>query len=1018
MPNYPGSLDDDVSLFLAVNNARTRLTSGINISDLTIPVVTTSGFPNQGFVTILTNPDDITEAEAIAYTGVTETSFSGTARGSGGTPVFAHAAGNNVDLTVMAEHHNEIKNAVIALEQIVGISGSHNFVPKDAQGNVLISGTLTVQNLAEFGWTTTSGSQVVTGPGFFETDLDVAQNMVVSGTSSLAGDVDMKSTLTVSGVAAFGQAPVDATAAAAAGTFDDTPATTSSATFTTVLTSASLGTDAHLLFYRGNIGLDSSSTSTGDVEIQARLAGSVIGFGGGDNIEKLGHQQSAEIAGFKVVDLPGSTADIQVRSVGASTTAEYGALGIMSIPLDAKGLVENTDYWFDNGSDTEVLISTGDNGIDTRNTFNFTVPETGDYLILLSLEARGTREVRVRYRLDGALMVALQEIGNNIPSPFPAAVIRTLTAGPHTLLHQQGHDNTSSATSRWNRMRFFVLKTSAFDNIQDTEDSTPVVTADSSFTHLSALQQTFVPLIQQQVAVLGIGAYNTVSTSTNVTAASYKLVNSTDAEDYSLDSGMQIYNQGSGALNHATLMFRLLDAVASSKTFQMHFRNSSGDAQGVEHNEGSLITWGLAPPVVVPDIPLTTVDGNDITTHSINSDLASIRNVIVSEDITISGALTGGLLTAASGTFSESLTISGVPVSTGTGGGGAGNITDINAQTGPSITITGTAGIGVITTGNTITIDGTDVQGSGGGGVTISGCYTHIQSSASAAWNITHNLASVPVNYIVLDNSDVEVIPDTFTVNDADSVTITFVVPQAGTADIFPCISGGGGGDVTDPLVLASGVFSQSLTISGVPVSTGTGGGGGAALTVKEVDGDPSVANVDTIVVTNGTLTDDGSGQVTITISGSASISFSGAVVTTSGWDTSGTNGIVSWSGAHYNVGSWWNISEGTRFTVPAGVNYIRSDSQFHLLIKTSNPAANKTFGASLYHNGSITQPQVRVKHVWDQGITNAQSIVYQLNSPVIPVNEGDYFELAVDDSTNDADVLAVRTYFSIEKVG
>ncbi|KKL92392.1 hypothetical protein LCGC14_1885120, partial [marine sediment metagenome] len=198
MPNYPGSLDDDVSLFLAVNNARTRLTSGINISDLTIPVVTTSGFPNQGFVTILTNPDDITEAEAIAYTGVTETSFSGTARGSGGTPVFAHAAGNNVDLTVMAEHHNEIKNAVIALEQIVGISGSHNFVPKDAQGNVLISGTLTVQNLAEFGWTTTSGSQVVTGPGFFETDLDVAQNMVVSGTSSLAGDVDMKSTLTVS----------------------------------------------------------------------------------------------------------------------------------------------------------------------------------------------------------------------------------------------------------------------------------------------------------------------------------------------------------------------------------------------------------------------------------------------------------------------------------------------------------------------------------------------------------------------------------------------------------------------------------------------------------------------------------------------------------------------------------------------------------------------------------------------------------------------------------------------------
>ena len=38
----------------------------------------------------------------------------------------------------------------------------------------------------------------------------------------------------------------------------------------------------------------------------------------------------------------------------------------------------------------------------------------------------------------------------------------------------------------------------------------------------------------------------------------------------------------------------------------------------------------------------------------------------------------------------------------------------------------------------------------------------------------------------------------------------------------------------------------------------------GAALTVKEADGTPSVAGVDTIVVTNGTLTDDGGGQITL----------------------------------------------------------------------------------------------------------------------------------------------------------
>ena len=38
----------------------------------------------------------------------------------------------------------------------------------------------------------------------------------------------------------------------------------------------------------------------------------------------------------------------------------------------------------------------------------------------------------------------------------------------------------------------------------------------------------------------------------------------------------------------------------------------------------------------------------------------------------------------------------------------------------------------------------------------------------------------------------------------------------------------------------------------------------GAALTVKEADGTPEVADVGTIVVTNGTLTDDGGGQITL----------------------------------------------------------------------------------------------------------------------------------------------------------
>lgn len=47
-------------------------------------------------------------------------------------------------------------------------------------------------------------------------------------------------------------------------------------------------------------------------------------------------------------------------------------------------------------------------------------------------------------------------------------------------------------------------------------------------------------------------------------------------------------------------------------------------------------------------------------------------------------------------------------------------------------------------------------------------------------------------------------------------------------------------------------------------------GGGGAALTVEEIDGTPTVANVTKIKVTNGALTDNTGGVVTVTTSGAS----------------------------------------------------------------------------------------------------------------------------------------------------
>ena len=63
-------------------------------------------------------------------------------------------------------------------------------------------------------------------------------------------------------------------------------------------------------------------------------------------------------------------------------------------------------------------------------------------------------------------------------------------------------------------------------------------------------------------------------------------------------------------------------------------------------------------------------------------------------------------------------------------------------------------------------------------------------------------------------------------------------------------------------------VSNGTLTDNGSGHVTVTTGGGGGSLTVAEADGTPSVSGVTSITVSNGTLTDDGGGAVTLTTSG------------------------------------------------------------------------------------------------------------------------------------------------------
>lgn len=137
-------------------------------------------------------------------------------------------------------------------------------------------------------------------------------------------------------------------------------------------------------------------------------------------------------------------------------------------------------------------------------------------------------------------------------------------------------------------------------------------------------------------------------------------------------------------------------------------------------------------------------------------------------------------------------------------------------------------------------------------------------------------------------------------------------------------------------------------------------GGGGAALTVEEIDGTPTVANVIKIKVTNGTLTDDTGGIVTLTTGGGSAAlpSLTPPINGDFAWINQGSAAVVATGGTVYlsapvDAGTVdWKIRKkaapATPYTITATllrpglcVNY----TQFGLLFRNSGSGLIHSFG-------------------------------------------------------------------------
>ena len=103
---------------------------------------------------------------------------------------------------------------------------------------------------------------------------------------------------------------------------------------------------------------------------------------------------------------------------------------------------------------------------------------------------------------------------------------------------------------------------------------------------------------------------------------------------------------------------------------------------------------------------------------------------------------------------------------------------------------------------------------------------------------INHNLNDTEPVVQCIDSTNTLVFPGSVDIDSDDQITVNF-----------------------------NPAFSGRIVIQGGAGSGGSGGGG-ASLTIKEQDGIPTVLNVDEIRVSNGTLTDLGSGDVSLDLTG------------------------------------------------------------------------------------------------------------------------------------------------------
>lgn len=191
------------------------------------------------------------------------------------------------------------------------------------------------------------------------------------------------------------------------------------------------------------------------------------------------------------------------------------------------------------------------------------------------------------------------------------------------------------------------------------------------------------------------------------------------------------------------------------------------------------------------------------------------------------------------------------------------------------------------------------------------------------------------------------------------------------TTTLASVVSPGSCGDTTHSCGLTFDAKGRAITITNNTIS---GGGGGGSLEVKDSGGSPDVTSVTIIQVSPGTLTDNGSGNVTINTNGAtakAAYVFPCDLAAADVTDRCGTH-----PGAN---------------STPSIMPYASTVSHMRCIVEDAAPGGGESVPFTLYKNNSNTALTCTISDTNDRCFDTTHSVTYAA---------GNTFEVVADPQT------------------